>query len=51
LVCLTLQPAWLNAIWFLLLYLLFIVDLTLDSGGKTKGISTTTSPNKSRLPF
>ena len=31
LVCLTLQPAWLNAIWFLLLYLFLIVDLTNNS--------------------
>jgi hypothetical protein len=34
LVCLTLQPAWSNAIWFLILYLLLIVDLTRDLSKK-----------------
>ena len=28
LVCLTLQPAWPNAIWFLILYVVLLVDLT-----------------------
>ena len=34
LVCLTLQPAWPNAIWFLILYLVLLVDLTTDSSAK-----------------
>lgn len=34
LVCLTLQPAWPNAIWFLILYLVLLVDLTKDSSAK-----------------
>ena len=34
LVCLTLQPAWANAIWFLLLFIIFAVDLTKDSSQK-----------------
>ena len=35
LVCLTLQPAWPNAIWFLILYLVLLVDLTKDSSEKS----------------
>ena len=34
LVCLTLQPAWPNAIWFLILYLVLLVDLTTDSSAE-----------------
>jgi hypothetical protein len=33
-VCLTLQPAWPNAFWFLLLYLVLLVDQTTDSSAK-----------------